>query len=259
MAKRLLIFLATLALVVLAFYVYSMNKEAMKSDNKAAYSTIAIVWKDALIDEDNTAQNYNINVIYPQFNALNNKTSQENINADIKGMMDNEVVNFKKQLSSGGLLPTQMKGIKSSLVITNEVVRADNIVSVQFRVMEAITGMAHPNNFNLIYNYDVAAGQTLGIGDIFKLDANYVQKLSDIAEAEIIKQKDIAENPNAGDFVSEGAGPKTENFQLFTLSSDTLTLIFNPATVAPDYIGTVDVAIPYTDIADILNPQIRLQ
>lgn len=61
--------------------------------------------------------------------------------------------------------------------------------------------------------------------------------------------------PNANNFISQGTKPVADNFDLFTLAPDGLTIIFNPAQVAPDFAGTRTVTIPYSQLNGLWNPQ----
>lgn len=249
--KKLYIIIGLFVLVGAVILWGRKGNEGASSTNP--FPTMMKNWEDKTIMEESPEKKFKISVSYPQFKS----TSASSL---IKTLMDAQVAEFKSGITTNPILPTQMQNIKSELAIENTVVRADDeIISVQLKVMRVYSGMAHPENYNLTFNYDVSGDRELTLANLFIENSEYISKLSEMAKKSLMKKPQIAENPDAKEFIDEGASPKEENFRLFTISSDTLTIVFNPATVAPDYIGTVDVAIAYTDIADILNPQIKLQ
>ncbi|OGK17706.1 hypothetical protein A2866_06000 [Candidatus Roizmanbacteria bacterium RIFCSPHIGHO2_01_FULL_39_8] len=113
--------------------------------------------------------------------------------------------------------------------------------------------MAHPNNYNEVFNYNLQNASLISLSTLFKPDSNYLQTLAEQARKDLLEQE--KENPDAADFINEGTGPTADNFDLFLLDKDGLVLIFNPAAVAPDYFGTMKVTIPYGQIRSLFNPE----
>ncbi len=194
---------------------------------------------------------YEIKASYPEVSGLGNQTTQETINAGIRSLVDKQVNAFKTALNTNQPT-TEVPGI-SELVITDKVSSANNnVVSVWFKILDSQPGMAHPNNYNLVYNYDVQAGKELQLADLFTPGSNYVETLSKIAKKNLEAKPELKTIEGLSFFVNEGAGPKAENFQLFNLNNKSLILIFNPGTVAPEFASTQTVEIPLSELKDIL-------
>lgn len=212
-------------------------------------SAITVQITDQTIKETNDQKKYSIDAVYPEFVNLSDSSRQKAINDALKQMVEKEIDKFRDE-SSRNTTPAQLKDAQAQLIITYETAQAnDSFISLYFKIMDGQIGAAHPYNYNLVFNYDVKNGKLLDLNDLFQTDSNFVQKLSDLAKKDLLAQQ--KDNPNAADFINEGTEPKEENFKLFTLTANALELIFNPATVAPDYAGTMKVMIPYQEITDI--------
>lgn len=206
------------------------------------------------IQEEDSQQRYSIDIQYPVFHGLNDANQQDEVNLGIKTLMDKEVQTFKKEVLAN-TIPEEFENAQNLLKGTYDISQTDDSrISVQFKVMDAQIGAAHPNNYNLVYNYDIKEKKTLQLKDVFQPNTNYLTRLSDLAKEDLLVQQ--KEDPNASDFVNTGASAKAANFSLFLFTSDSFILLFNPATVAPDYVGTMKVTIPFEKITNILSPQI---
>lgn len=251
MNKNKLMFLTGLILVIVGIFYIQTNKNKMIPTTPSSTPIPTVIAEQTVkfMKETDPKNRFTIDVSYPQFETLQNKQSQTMLNTDIKNMMDKQVDVFKREVSQN-TPPAQLKDVQAELIITYETLQAnDNTVSLQFQIMDSQIGAAHPNNYNQVFNFDVKTGKQLQLNDLFKPNSNYLQKLSDIAQKDLLAQQ--KDNPNASDFINEGTAAKEENYALFTLTADSLVIIFNPATVAPDYVGTVKVTVPYEKIADI--------
>ncbi|OGK25627.1 hypothetical protein A3C28_00455 [Candidatus Roizmanbacteria bacterium RIFCSPHIGHO2_02_FULL_39_9] len=207
--------------------------------------------KDATIKESN--EKYSIDVIYPQVENLTNKTEQSKLNQSVQDRMNSLVAEFKQNQVSSVEIP-EFENAKSELKITYTSGLANSkIFSTQFQILENFPGMAHPNNYNEVFNYNLQNASLISLSTLFKPDSNYLQTLAEQARKDLLEQE--KENPDAADFINEGTGPTADNFDLFLLDKDGLVLIFNPAAVAPDYFGTMKVTIPYGQIRNLFNPE----
>lgn len=206
---------------------------------------------DETIKEDSLEGKYSIEVIYPQITALDDNQKQTSINESITALMKKNVATFKKAVAKLTPPPELTTG-KSIYQITYEVSEVDNSrVSIHFKIMESLPGMAHPANTNQVYNFDMQTGKELTLKNLFREDSNYLIVLSDIAKKDLLDQQ--RDDPNAFDVVTSGASPKASNFSLFLLTPKNLILLFNPATVAPDYVGTMKITIPLEELQEIFE------
>lgn len=206
--------------------------------------------KDATIKESN--EKYSIDITYPQVENLTNKTEQSKLNQSIQDRMNSLVGEFKQNQVNSVEIP-EFESAKSDLKITYvSGLTNSKIFSVQFQILENFPGMAHPNNYNEVFNYNVQNASLILLSDLFRSDSNHLQTLAEQARKDLLEQE--KENPNAADFINEGTGPTADNFDLFLLDKNGIVLIFNPATVAPDYFGTMKVTIPYEQVRGLLSP-----
>lgn len=106
------------------------------------------------------------------------------------------------------------------------------------------TGGAHPNPWLVSLNFDLEAGRTLQLGDLFR--PGYLQALSAYAIAELARR----ELPEG----RVGASPKAENFQVWALGPQGLTLVFPPYQVGPYSAGTQEVLVPWKELTSYVRP-----
>lgn len=218
---------------------------------KQSDSAYLLQVKDATIKESN--EKYSIDVIYPQVENLTNKTEQSKLNQSLQDRMNSLVAEFKQNQVNSVEIP-EFENAKSELKITYVPGLANSkIFSTQFQILENFPGMAHPNNYNEVFNYNLQNASLISLSNLFKPDSNYLLTLAEQARKDLTEQE--KENPNAADFINEGTGPTADNFDLFLLDKEALVLIFNPATVAPDYFGTMKVIIPYEQMRNLLSPE----
>lgn len=219
-----------------------------------ASTTPAVTNVSQSMDEKNDAQKYSVSVKYPQFAGVADEQTQATINTLIKSKMQKDVTAFKKEVAAN-TPPPELKDAQAELLIKYTVVQSGpRYISVQFEVMDSQVGMAHPNNYNEVFNYDLEEKKEVKLADLFKKDSNYLKILSNISHESLIAQQ--KDDPAAPTLVDAGTGAKASNFILFTLSSSDLILLFDPATVAPSFNGTMKVTIPWGDISDLLASEV---
>lgn len=210
-------------------------------------NSTAVSFVNKTISDSSASIGYQIEASYPQFTGV-----PQLVNNALKNMVENQVNEFKDQISNADkTIPVTTGGEQ---VITSKVSLASpNSVSVWYQVMDAVPGMAHPSNYNLVYNYDINKSKELEISDLFIPGSNYAKTLSEFATKSLESQKELQGIEGLSYFVKQGAGPTPENFKLFNLTKNDLILIFNPGTVAPEFAGTRTVKIPLSDLKTILS------
>lgn len=128
---------------------------------------------------------------------------------------------------------------------------ADSIVSVAFQSYQ-YTGGAHGLSNTLLHVFDRKENKTLTMNDIFK--PGYEQELRQALEEELRKQYDIPDNaPLNGDhgLLFDKRLALTKNFYL---TGKGIGFIYNPYEVAPYVVGQIDLYIPFSKIANIIQP-----
>lgn len=200
------------------------------------------------IKENSTAQNYLMNIQYPQ---LMNVTNSAKVNAQIAQMIKNNVDGFKYQVFQ--LNTKYPPSFPSSLTIEYQSsLITKNIVSVEFLIEDFSSGAANPTNTATTFNYDLDLGKELTVVDIFMPNTDFVTKVSTLTSDDLKKQF-AKEDLNYNEFIKEGTMPNVENFRKFLLTKKSIIFVFDPAVVAPYAAGVRQVEIPFTQLKDILN------
>lgn len=118
----------------------------------------------------------------------------------------------------------------------------------------SFTGGAHGIEVPVTFTFDRTTGKQLVLKDLFVPEANYLERLSMIARAELPK---IIGEYAVPEFIIDGTERSDENFSRFYFEGDRLVFLFPPYQVAPYVVGTVELSIPLTQLDDILKPEFR--
>lgn len=205
------------------------------------------------ISEKNTAQNSEIKVTYPQFSNL--PENGNTVNADLEKIPTDLIAEFKKEIAQSLPFQDELSAYGSSLFIEDDIAMANNsFVSVLYSVSNFQPGAAHPNNYNLTYNYSFVTNKSITISDLFIPESDYLAKLSEIS-SRILTEEDKKQGNDYSFFIEEGVGPKVENFQKFILKPGELVLIFDPYQAGPYVAGTRTVTIPSSELSSVLKPE----
>lgn len=112
----------------------------------------------------------------------------------------------------------------------------------------AFTGGAHGNLFSFPLTYDLATGESIRLGALFRNGTAWPDTLSMLTTARLAAEQDTS-------WFFEDRVPATpETFAFFTLGADSLTVFFPPYAIAPYAAGAFEVTLPYTDLRPILSP-----
>ncbi len=122
----------------------------------------------------------------------------------------------------------------------------DGLLSVLFTVSYYVAGAAHPNQYALSLNLDIANARVLKLGDLFKSGVDYLQVLSDYCIQDL-KHRNVLE-------WNTGALPVEENYRTWNITPEGLLISFDPYEVASYAMGPQTVTVPYTSLKDILDP-----
>lgn len=98
---------------------------------------------------------------------------------------------------------------------------------------------------------DRADGGRIPPEGLFKPDAPWLDRLSSHCLDALSQDEELASDP---DWLTSGTEPKAENYQLLYPGPEGLTVIFPPYAVAPYAAGPQEVLIPYSHLADVLDP-----
>lgn len=114
---------------------------------------------------------------------------------------------------------------------------------------DAYTGGANADQQLETFDYDVAAGRMISIGDLFATSTDYLSTLSSMARQQIVAHIKETGGPDAPtDMVAAGTAPIPDNFKDFTFTDYLLTIYFPKYAVAPGSFGEQKVVVPLAEL-----------
>jgi hypothetical protein len=194
-------------------------------------------------------EKYEIDFQYPVI------AGADQFNAAVSQIVDKRIENFKDQFnaqvtdtreSRKKTPPTTFPGYLTGRY-TASVLR-NGIVTVLLQWTEYVPPAAHPGHGMASVNYDTRTRRVLALSDLFRPDANYVSRLSELAIASLSRREYAV-----SEMVFRGAGPVADNFKVFTLTDSSLVLHFPTYQVAPGAAGPQEVEIPLDALAPLLR------
>lgn len=203
--------------------------------------------EDKSIKDEDKKKKLSVSIFYPQISGFGPQTDA--INKDIASAFNKDIAQFKKETdcteSISGDLGCYFE------VSYNTDMATDDLLSFSFEA-NTYSGGAHPNSFTTTLTYDVKSGKTLGLGDLFKPNSNYVKTISDYCIEALKKQMRVPEQGIEPDeeMIRDGAGPKEENFNSWSVSKKGVVVYFAPYQVGPYAAGPQVVVIPYKVLKD---------
>lgn len=176
----------------------------------------------------------------------------------MKQFVDDEIAQFKKDGNFANLSAEDVNtlgldsGRKEDLQISYLISSSKNTVSYIFQIYTDTLG-AHGNTDFRTFTFDLKSGAELKLADLFVSGTPYLDKLSSISRAEL--PKIIGKDLVTQSMLEDGTTPKDENFANFFLDGTSLVIQFSPYAVAPYSAGPQTLAIPTSELKDILKPE----
>ncbi|MBD0373802.1 MAG: DUF3298 domain-containing protein [Pyrinomonadaceae bacterium] len=204
-----------------------------------------------LIKENNRRRQYTIDASYPQLVGAQSANVAE-LNRTLKELITKEVNDFKKNVGPpDSNLPKDIQQNYLDAGYTIEHQSAD-LISVSFGFSTYYAGAAHPNRHTLVLNYDLKAGRTLTLADLFNPRSGYMQTISAYTIRDLKKQ--LGPSPDT-EWIERGAGPASENYKNWTITPKGLNIMFDPYQVASYAEGSHLVVIPYSALRSVINTE----
>ncbi len=116
----------------------------------------------------------------------------------------------------------------------------------------AYSGGAHGGNILQTYTID-ASGKLLKLTDLFKPGADVLGTLQTISRAAVKQQ--LGADGTDEDWLTQGTAD-LDAFQHFVVDGTTLVITFDQYQVGPYAIGNIEVAIPFSQLTDVLSPSL---
>ncbi len=195
------------------------------------------------LSEENN--NYAIHASYP-------KSSSRKVEKILRKFINEEISNFKKEFGS-----KQSPNWKNELNISYEKSGFSNNHESFLIFFYTFTGGAHGNTNIVTKNYDLKKVEEVKLDDVFDENSDYLEVISEIVMGDLEKKLIQIEIPPDSkklirDWIEEGAGPKKENYQNFTLTPNSIIFHFGQYQVASYADGIQRVKIPFSKISDVL-------
>lgn len=208
--------------------------------------------------EKSVDNNYELHIAYPAITGLPEK---EAVAHQLTLLMEQVAVrraeDFKKNAVSHpnadvGPLPGG-NTLELSYEIQLPKKPLGNLVSILFLETSYYDGAAHPGHIYFSYIFDLSNGKEIKLADIFAADDVY-GPLSQLATQQL-RASFVKQDIDEGGWFPDGAAPKEENFQVYTLTNEGLVLSFNEYQVAPYAAGPQKVVIPFNKLS-ALQPRL---
>lgn len=207
---------------------------------------------------------FTIAVSYPVFSGLPESVG---VNTAIKTLVDDSIAEFKKQVietdqfigQEEDASPALTAGKSSLHMSYKSVLTNDKIVSGYFIVSNYAARAAHPNNYTIVFNYNLLTRTMIARSEIIS-DAN-LGALAEVVRPLLLGQiyervnKDIAYEE--GTLIGSGLDPKEENWSRFTITKDGPQFHFDPYQVGPYALGGFIVLVPWDQLEGIASYSFR--
>lgn len=241
------IVLAVVALVVVGLFgwFFYLQPGAFPLPQEGQENAGPVAAEDAEFSE--AGEYYTISVAYPALPAVE------------RAVMET-VAQFKEDGNFENLTPQdiEIQGLggerKYALDITYKAYTSNNLASFVLTIYSDTLG-AHPNVFFRTFTFD-ETGAEVRLGDLFDPGASYLQRISQKVYTGVLAQLEERGGTVSADMedtVRIGTSPTPETLQFFYLDGNTLHILIPPYQAAAYAAGSFDVAIPLSELQDILR------
>lgn len=243
-----------LGILILVFcgVIWLKNGGKLVNQPEATPSEVNVTPQAEQVEIKESTSTYTVDVKYPEFSGLSSSISQNAANGLLKTRTEGSISDFKKDVAENFIVG-EPDLPPSALQIDYEVVYlTDSVASVKLSSYYYLAGMAHPNSYYSVFNYDFKDNKEIFLADFFNPGSDYLLALS-TTSAEYLKEKLTADGYYLEDFVEVGTEPKADNFLTFVFDKDKITLIFNVYQVAPYVAGPQQVEVYYDKVSELNN------
>jgi hypothetical protein len=192
-------------------------------------------------------------------NTSSNHTSSavDAFNQQMTKVINEEIAYFKQKVAEADTYQKTLEKskVKNRLTIdyNSAVINLEEepIISIRLVVQGSITGIAHPFNRYRTVNFDIGSGKEIQLSELFKADSNYLEVISQLANAELSRKLH-------NNMLANGAASSEANFNNWNININGLRITFDETTVAPATLGSQSILIPYSTIKKIIEPESSL-
>jgi hypothetical protein len=205
---------------------------------------------------------YTVTVELPEHTTLNTGADAR-ARATMYAALAETVAAFKQESGVETFTPqdAQIQGLdggrKYALGAEYDEYHGESTVSYAYRIYMDTLG-AHPNHFYRTFTFDMD-GNEIALEDLFVPGSSYLTRLSEEAFTRVLDELTTRAGgevyPEMEDTVRMGTAPSPETLQFFYLTETDLHLLFPPYQVAAYAAGSFDIAIPLSELENILKPE----
>ena len=177
---------------------------------------------------------------YPQISGHPDKSVEEKINKKLKEIFIGDKTGSKKEEEK------YIEDISAGYEVGN----IENLLSITKNEYAYFFGAAHGMPFMEAYYININTGKFYKLGELFKKNSKYVEKLNVIVK-ELIKEK--RKEPDPIFFYEPFGGISSE--EGFIIGEDKIQLFFQPYEIAPYSEGFPIFDIPYSKINNIIDKE----
>lgn len=216
-----------------------------------------------------TGEFYEIDAAYPSATPLRASAGREadaQAVALMRSFAQNSVVSFKEANNLDHMTAAEFQEIafgrdaKYAMGIEYTLYESPKTVTYVYIIYQDTLG-AHPNTYYRTFTFDRETGENIHLDELFAAGTPYLERLSERARADLprimARIADISPEEVDRANIESGTVPIADAFQNFAIEGSTLRLIFPPYQVGPYAYGSIEVPIPLSDLADILDPRYR--
>jgi len=227
--KRLVYLLLFLVLIAGAFFVIDSYVVPLTEKRQQQNGTPTI--SSQVIEEETEVTS--IQVEYPI-------THNSTVNRILEAFAREQIETFKEWAED---VEPLLEGRAYGLWLQFQTVEGpQNFVSFVF-TLSLDTGGAHPNHVIVTKVFDFDTGAELGVSEVFAEEK--LEPLSEFAASELITLLGATDS-NSQEWIREGSGAESINFEAFSLNKDGVAIYYSPYQVAPYALGAQVVLIPYS-------------
>ncbi len=167
-------------------------------------------------------------------------------NQQAAALVQEEVALFKDWLQMAPLTPVAMGSYLE--IGFAQISPVGNLLSLKFTISFYYDGAAHPGSYSRTLTYDLEAGTSLTLNQLFLPGVDYLGPISAYCIT------DLGTRDIGFEMFSGGAVPTADNYHNWNVAPDGLLVTFDEYQVAPYAAGPQTVLVPYTELTVILDP-----
>lgn len=219
------------------FYYNNKGELVWKEDNSF------ILDNGGLVEEKKYLSNNNIRIFYPEIKKLKDKNVQEKINEELYNQFVTRAIEDIEDEKHSDII----------LKIVYNINEKNNILTIRKSSYNHSKDFTNGVSREDIYHINLEDGRFFSLGDLFKEDSNYIEKLNEILKGKMKNEND----ESLGKYNIDEFDTIREN-QNFILGKEKLKIYFYPGEIVAADQGTISSTILYEEIEEIIDKESKL-